>query len=178
MWKHEHKGKPHCPSTDWYFTNISSCEKRQFPTDYQSLFTIFQPSTLYQSRNSNACINLCGQFCPIHSHASEWLSLTHWGQVTHICVGNLIIIGSDNGLSPGRCKAIIWNNAGILSIGPLGTNFSEILIEIYTFSFKKMHLKMLCGKWWPFRLSLFVFTAFLAVEVHVIPSQEMPMAHP
>ena len=27
---------------------------------------------------------------------------THWGRVTHICVGKLFIIGSDNGLSPGR----------------------------------------------------------------------------
>ena len=33
--------------------------------------------------------------------------LTHWGRVTHICVGNLTIIGSDNGLSPGRRQAII-----------------------------------------------------------------------
>ena len=41
----------------------------------------------------------------------------------HICVGNLTIIGSDNGLSPGRRQAIIWTNAGILLIGPLGTNF-------------------------------------------------------
>ena len=64
--------------------------------------------------------------------------LTHWGRVTHICVGNLTIIGSDNGLSPGRCQAIIWTNAGILLIGPLGTNFSEILIDIDTFSFKKI----------------------------------------
>ena len=56
--------------------------------------------------------------------------LTHWCQVMHICVGNLIIIGSDNGLSPGRRQAIIWTNAGILLIGPLGTNFSEILIGI------------------------------------------------
>ena len=56
--------------------------------------------------------------------------LTHWGRVTHICVGNLTIIGSDNGLSPGRRQAIIWTNAGILLIGPLRANFSEILIEI------------------------------------------------
>ena len=47
----------------------------------------------------------------------------------------------DNGLSPGRRQAIIWTNAVILLIGPLATNFSEILIEIYTFSFKKPHLK-------------------------------------
>ena len=32
--------------------------------------------------------------------------LTHWGRVTHICVGNLTIIGLDNGLSPGRRQAI------------------------------------------------------------------------
>ena len=60
----------------------------------------------------------------------------------HICVSKLSIIGSDNGLSPGRRQAIIWTNAGILLIGTLGTNFSEILREIHSFSFKKMHLKM------------------------------------
>ena len=38
--------------------------------------------------------------------------------------------------------AIIWNNAGILLIRTKGTNVSEILIEIYKFSFKKVHLKM------------------------------------
>ena len=81
-------------------------------------------------------------------------SLTHWGRVTHICVVKLTIIGSDNGLSPGRRQAIIWTNAGILSIGPLGTNFSEILIGIQTFSFKKMHFKMASAKWRPFCLGL------------------------
>ena len=51
----------------------------------------------------------------------------------HICVIKLTIIGSDYGLSPGWCQAIIWTNAEILLIGPLGTNFSENEIEIYTF---------------------------------------------
>ena len=72
--------------------------------------------------------------------------LTHWGRVTHICVNDLTIIGSDNGLSPGRRQAITWTNVGILLIGPLGTTFSEMLIEIHTFSFKKIHLKMSSGK--------------------------------
>ena len=54
------------------------------------------------------------------------LILTHWGRVTHIYVGELTIIGSDNGLSPGRRQAIIRTNAWILLIEPLGTNFSEI----------------------------------------------------
>ena len=61
--------------------------------------------------------------------------LNHWGRVMHICVSNLTIIGSDKGLSPGKCLAIIWTNAKILFIGPLGTNVSEILIPILTFSF-------------------------------------------
>ena len=124
--------------------------------------------------------------------------LTHWGRVTHICVISLIIIGSDNGLLPGRRQAIIWTNAGILFfffffstklyftsfihsytfwqyiinivlrritlcinnctsgqsffsgillIWPLRTKFNEMLIEIQTFSFKKMHWKMSSGKW-------------------------------
>ena len=80
--------------------------------------------------------------------------LTHWGWVTHICVGKPTIIGSDNGLSPDRRQAIIWTNAGILLIAPLGTNFSEILNGIQTFSFKKMHLKMSSAKWRPFCLGL------------------------
>ena len=84
--------------------------------------------------------------------------LTPWGRVTPICVGNLTIIGSDNGLSPGRRQAITWTNVGILLIGPLGTNFSEMLIEIFTFSFKKIHLKMLSGKWRPFCLGLNVLS--------------------
>ena len=39
---------------------------------------------------------------------------------------NWVIIGSNNELSPLRCQAIIWTNAGILSVGPFGTNFREI----------------------------------------------------
>ena len=85
-------------------------------------------------------------------------AFTHWGRVMHICFGKFTITGSDNGLSPGRRQAIIWTNAGLLLIGHLGTNFSEILIEIYTFSSKKMHLKRSSGKWRPFRLGLNVFT--------------------
>ena len=67
---------------------------------------------------------------------------------------HLTIIGSDNGLSPGRRQAIIWTNAGILLIWTLGRNFSEIISEIHAFSFKKMHLKMSSAKWHPFCLSL------------------------
>ena len=74
--------------------------------------------------------------------------------MTHICVVKPTIIGSDNGLSPGRRQAITWTYAGLLFIRNLGRNFSEILSEIQTFSFKKMHLKMSSAKWRPFCLGL------------------------
>ena len=80
--------------------------------------------------------------------------LTHWGRVTHICVIKLTVTGSDNGLSPERRQAIIWTNAGILLIRTLGTNFSEILCEIHSFSFSKIHLKMSSAKWRLFGLGL------------------------
>ena len=83
-----------------------------------------------------------------------WLLLTHWGRVTHICISKLTTTGSGNGLPPGRHQAIIWTSAGILWIGPLVTNFSENLIGIQTFSFKKMPLKMSSAKCRPFCLGL------------------------
>ena len=100
---------------------------------------------------SNALYILCG-------YGYIDYILTHRGRVTHICVSKLTIIGSDNGLSPDRRQTIIWTNAGILFIGPLGTKFSEILILIKIFSFKKMYLKMSSGKWRPSCLGLNVLT--------------------
>ena len=57
--------------------------------------------------------------------------------MTHICVNKFTTISSDIGLAPGRRQAIIWINEGTFLIGPLGTNFGEILFAIYTFSLKK-----------------------------------------
>ena len=93
-----------------------------------------------------------------HSNFTGANELTHWGWVTHICVGKLTIIGSDNGLSPDRRQAIIWTNAGLLSIGPLQTYFSENLIKIQQFSMKKMHMKMSSAKWRSLCLGLNVLT--------------------
>ena len=91
--------------------------------------------------------------------------LTHWGRVTHICVGNLTIIGSDNGLSPDRRQAITWTNVVIFLIGSLGTNFSEMSIEIHAFSFTKIHLKMSSGKWRQFCVGLNVLRIFSAMII-------------
>ena len=68
----------------------------------------------------------------------------------HICVSELGQHCSDHSLSPDRSQAIIWSNAGLLLIGHLGTNFSEIWIKIKNFSFMKMHFEMSSGKWQPF----------------------------
>ena len=90
--------------------------------------------------------------CYITSHHHVMWSLTHWGRATHIFVSKLTIMGSDNGLSPGRRQAIIWINARILLFRTLRINFSGIVSEIHTFSFKKMHLKMSSARWRPFCL--------------------------
>ena len=97
-----------------------------------------------------------------------WSSLTPYGVTrpqpkwvnslrpndAYIYVSKNTIIGKDNGLSPGRRQAIIWTNAGMLLIEHLGTKFNQILIKIYTFSLKKIHLKISSVKWNPFCLSL------------------------
>ena len=92
---------------------------------------------------------------------SVWTNTAYACNITdrNLCVDNLIIFGSENVLSPGRHQAIIWTNAGgILLIGPLGTTFSEILIAILTFSFKKVRLKMSSAKWQAFCLDLRALT--------------------
>ena len=100
--------------------------------------------------------NRCRGYYPHNLSCSQVSATpsTHWGRVTHICISKLTIIGSDNGLSPGRRQAIIWTNDGILLIRTFWTNFSEIVSEIHTFSFKKIHFKMSSGKWQPSCLGL------------------------
>ena len=61
---------------------------------------------------------------------------------------NRVSIGSDNGLPPIQHQAINWTNTW--PIGPLGTNFSVILIKIQNVSFTKRHLKISSAKWLPF----------------------------
>ena len=97
----------------------------------QSRLRWFETPSCSLWRHCNACFPMCN----LHGE------LTRWGQVTQVCVSKFTIIGSDNGLSLIRRQTIIWTNDGILLIWTLGTNFSEILIQIHTFSNKKMHLK-------------------------------------
>ena len=116
------------------FSSMTTCLN---PIDIDNAWYIFMDKllSLYSSVSELVYIELC----PIHilhkyesicvlkdlGHSTcicKWMNktnlLTHWGRVTHICVGNLPTIGSDNGLSPDRRQAIIWTSAGILLIGP------------------------------------------------------------
>ena len=79
--------------------------------------------------------------------------LTHLPLVSRICLSELIhivSIDSGNGLSPVQCQAITRTNAGLSSIEPLRTNFSEIRIKLQRFSCMKMHLNLSSAKWRPF----------------------------
>ena len=64
------------------------------------------------------------------------------GVTSDVGVPSTHLVCSDNVFLPRLCQTIIWSNAGILLIGPLGTNFSEISVEFHTFSFMKMWLKI------------------------------------
>ena len=82
------------------------------------IFRYFALSTVMKIRR--LYVQLCSK---IIRRPTRELIVAEW----HVCVSKLVVTGSDHGMS-------IW---------PLGTNFSEILIEIHISSLKKMHLKML-----------------------------------
>ena len=63
----------------------------------------------------------------------EWKYLIFWGRVTHICYSTI---------APVRRQATIWTIAGILLIWHLGTYFSGIVIEINTFSFNGLNIRV------------------------------------
>ena len=73
----------------------------------KEIFEIFETLPFHSFNGNNAVDEFINT-------RRKLVNLTHWGRVTHICVNGLATIGSDNGLSPGRRQAIIWNNAGLL----------------------------------------------------------------
>ena len=63
----------------------------------------------------------------IEISCDPWIMSSKAGELTHLLLSatymsmNYVNIGSDNGLAPVRRQAIIWTNAGLLSIEPLRT---------------------------------------------------------
>ena len=62
---------------------------------------------------------------------------------------DIVIIGSDNVLSLDWCQAITWTNVDLLSFWPIRVHEKNLNQNII-FSFKQIHLKMLCAKCQPF----------------------------
>ena len=127
-----------CNMMAWYGITVK-WNFFQIWAEHEKSLVKWAPVSEY-SKTYFAC-NMSKLWCVIFLHMENWrypfwISLTHWGRVMNICVGKLTIIGSDNGLSPGRRQAIIWTNAGILLFWTLDNNFqwnfdcnSNILIQ-------------------------------------------------
>ena len=69
---------------------------------------------------------------PISQSVLPGMSTKTSQDIPDLTVDNLYI-GYNWQVGPDRRQAIIWTNAWILFIGPLGTNFSELLIESFLF---------------------------------------------
>ena len=130
---------------DLYLTNVSG---------FFCLFFLFFSFYVFDNRSTHLLVkkSISSNRCQILLTAAERRICR--SKFT-ICRSKFTNIGSDNGFSPGGRQAEpIRTNAGILLIGPLVSNFSELLIKIYIFSFKKTHFKMLSAKCRPFCLGL------------------------
>ena len=114
--KNKHMTPPPPPPPPLKKTKTKTKRKRSRSTNN----TFSHPA--YTKSFANWCIS------DLHDVTS--LSLTHWGRVTHTCISNLIIIGSDNALSSGRRQAIIWIIAGILLIGPSAQWVNSVLLYV------------------------------------------------
>ena len=101
-------------------TWIITCYHRKlwFPSKQENNSKIF-----YKLTNIDPHAHCCSANGNINSHSSHCglvtphcVTLTHWGWMTQICISKITIIGSHNGLSPGRHQTIIWTNAVILTL--------------------------------------------------------------
>ena len=108
-----------CPLLFFFITvtlnechGVSNNRPLNFWLNSLSRLTTKQSSQFWWISCTN-CLPILRYTHPSHDIKNILTSLTHWGRVTHICVGKSNIIASDNGLSPGRRQAIIWINAGI-----------------------------------------------------------------
>ena len=95
--------------------------------------------------------SVTGEFPTQRARNSEYVSIwwRHHGIYLWVLL-NQCIIGLDNGLLPNKWQVIICTNDA--------TSLIPILIEMHTFSFKKMHLKMSSAKQQLFSLGLNVLT--------------------
>ena len=115
-------------------------------TNLESALKLYSKYYLFLSRN---CIWKWQPFCS----AGKCYSLRP--SDAYVCVNIYqAIIGSDNGMSTSWHQAFIRISAGVLLIGTLVTNLSDIWTNLCIFFFMKRLLKMSSAKLWPFCLGL------------------------
>ena len=94
----------------------------------------------YQLLLMNCCVGLLSvsKCLLFQAYNFEWF-WTHCGWLKHVCVGNLTIIGSDNGLAPtcSRQLAIIWTKCWNIVNWTLGNKLQGNFYQNKTFSFRK-----------------------------------------
>ena len=93
----------------------------------------------------------------MHPYGSSSLRVKKWNQnrMRPSAIMHLNNIGSGNGLFPFQRHPITWTNADNW------TTFSEIIIKIQIFSFKKMYVKISSAKWLPFCSGLIIINSCL-----------------
>ena len=98
-------------------------------------------------------------------------------RLSDTCVNWLTIIGSDNGLSPGWCQAIISTNAGILLIASQGKNFNKIYSKFESFRLKKnayenVTCEMAAILSWPQCVNQWVdeFSPYMCHNINTLPN--------
>ena len=99
----------------------------------------------FQLHLSQWCSSLPCRYSLGQPVAFQWHSNIHWTSQYTLAQGKGVLGHhwwfSNKSLWPYRRQAIIWSNAGILLIEPLGKNFDEMMIEIHTSQFNKFEGK-------------------------------------
>ena len=120
----------------WYVTEVSKNKFIIYNNPQLQSGDSGMPHCLQHGIGSIGCYNITAYFlqemtlvfqcCRLNIlHYSDTLlsgllSLTNWGWVMHKCISRLTIIGSDNGLLPDRCQAIIWKKCWNITDWTLG----------------------------------------------------------
>ena len=102
---------------------------------------------------SSCCWTITIVIVPRKQPSKIWVN----NEVPNLSITNCVIFGSDNGLFPVRCQAIISTNDDFVTLRPLETNFNEISRKIQQFSFKIMNLNISSAKWEPIYLDRNVY---------------------
>ena len=112
----------------------------------------------------------------VNNIGNAYIKMHATGHSTRAVKGNYTKLYLKNSLSPGWSQAFIWTDAEILLIGPLGSNCTEIVIEIITLSFKKIRFKVSSMKRRPFCIGLNVLNNcddFFIVATHGVQSVQL-----